>query len=146
MSMRLLMPSVAYLANRYPEPSHTFIRTEITAIERLGITVHRFSHRVSVARWLADADLAERRRTTVLTHVGAASVIHSFVLAATTRPIRLLQSLCVALAMGWRTGRIPANIGYVLLACVLGRRMQELGISHVHAHMATNPAAVAMFC
>ena len=34
---------VAYLAPYYPHGSHTFIRREIAALERLGVGVERFS-------------------------------------------------------------------------------------------------------
>ena len=34
---------VAYLVNQYPAVSHTFIRREILALERQGVTVDRFS-------------------------------------------------------------------------------------------------------
>ncbi len=36
---------IAYLVNQYPKPSHTFIRREIQALERLGADVFRISLR-----------------------------------------------------------------------------------------------------
>ena len=42
------MPPIEFLVNQYPAPTHTFIRREIHAVERLGIKVRRFSHRVQL--------------------------------------------------------------------------------------------------
>ena len=55
--------TIAYLVNQYPQPSQTFIRREIAALEDRGLTVHRFTLR-GWAGPLADAaDAAERQRT-----------------------------------------------------------------------------------
>ena len=36
---------LAYLVNTYPRASHTFIRREIQALERIAVPVHRFAMR-----------------------------------------------------------------------------------------------------
>jgi len=48
--------------------------------------------------------------------------------------------------MGWRARRITTNLGYIVLACILGRRVRACGATHIHAHFGTNPAAVALLC
>jgi hypothetical protein len=56
--------SVAYLTNVYPKFSHSFIRAEIEALERAGLSIERFTIRrspVSVA-----GEQEEVRRTTAL--------------------------------------------------------------------------------
>src|SRR5258705_3909204 len=54
---------VAYLVNQYPAVSHTFIRREIQALERQGVSVDR----IALRGWdipLVDAeDVAERKKT-----------------------------------------------------------------------------------
>ena len=45
---------VAYLVNQYPKVSHTFIRREILALERQGVTVRRFA----IRGW--DAEVVDR--------------------------------------------------------------------------------------
>ena len=47
--------TVAYLVNQYPKVSHTFIRREIQALERLGITVER----IALRGW--DAEVADKQ-------------------------------------------------------------------------------------
>ena len=54
---------IAYLVNQYPKVSHTFIRREIMALERQGVSVARFALRGWDAEVKGDEDLAERGRT-----------------------------------------------------------------------------------
>ncbi|EKD60932.1 MAG: Glycosyl transferase group 1, partial [uncultured bacterium] len=54
---------IAYLVNSYPLPSHTFIRREIRALERLGWHIHRFAMRSDRAALVDPADLEEDSRT-----------------------------------------------------------------------------------
>lgn len=136
------MKKLAYLVNQYPAPSHTFIRREIAALEKLGWKVHRFSHRRSRMALVDPLDLAEANRTHVLADQGFTRLFIDFALSLLARPWRVAVEFVRAGAagFGWR------EVGYLLLACSFGRRMRELGVTHVHAHFGTNPAAVAMIC
>ena len=55
--------NIAYLINTYPRASHSFIRREIQAVERQGLTVHRFAMRSDRAALKDAGDLAEDDRT-----------------------------------------------------------------------------------
>ena len=57
---------IAYLVNRYPTVSHTFIRREILGIEAEGHEVARFSIRAAPGDLPDAADIAERERTRVV--------------------------------------------------------------------------------
>jgi hypothetical protein len=61
-SLPAVQTRVAHLINHFPAVSHSFIRREILALERLGINVQR----ISLRGWdgpLADAhDVRERER------------------------------------------------------------------------------------
>lgn len=130
-------PKVAYFTNVYPKVSHSFIRTEILALERCGFAVSRFSVRRSGER-LDGQDQAESERTEVLleNRIGAARAV---VLALLSSPLAALS----ALALAWQTssGRLKA-CAYFVEAALLAHRLKQLGIRHVHAHFGTNPAAV----
>ena len=54
---------LAYLVNQYPKISHTFIRREIAAVERLGIEVERISIRKTKEILNDRADQVERELT-----------------------------------------------------------------------------------
>jgi hypothetical protein len=64
-AIRLAM-NIAYLVNRYPTVSHTFVRREIDGIEAAGHRVHRFSIRAAPDELPDPADRAERERTSVV--------------------------------------------------------------------------------
>lgn len=136
-------PRLAYLVNLYPAVSHSFIRREIAAIEAAGEPVERFSIRrggpVSDA-----ADRAEMERTTVILGQGKAALSAAALRVALTRPGAFLNALRLALSMaGGAPGRIFRHLAYLVEACWLVRRLDALGITHLHAHFGTNPTTVA---
>jgi len=140
------MDDIAYLVNRYPSQSHTFIRREIEALEKPRLTVHRFSHRPINAHPLEAADQIELRRTQVLISSGVMKVVGTVLRTAVGRPVRFAHALTTAVTMAGRDGRLAGNLGYVILACLLGRLLRKRGIRRLHAHFGTNPASVAMHC
>jgi len=55
--------------------------------------------------------------------------------------------LRLALRIGRRSDRgVFVCLAYLVEACILLRWFAQLRVNHVHAHFATNPAAVAMLC
>ncbi len=142
----LLTARIAYLVNRYPHPSHAFIRREIEGVEARGLEVRRFSIRPPIRELVDEKDRAESRRTHVLLSRGfwkrgASALIR----LAFRRPTRLFDSLILALSMGVGSNRgTLRHLAYLLEACVLEGLLARGGIGHVHAHFGTNPAAVAL--
>ena len=136
---------VACLINTYPKISHTFIRREIQALERLGFQVMR----IALRGWddeLPDVeDRLERERTRYVMRVSTLALLLGVTRMLLMRPIRLLQ----ALALAWRMSRcaeraLPVQLAYVAEACLVEAWLQAAGIEHVHAHFGTNSATVAM--
>lgn len=136
-------PRLAYLVNRYPAVSHSFIRREILAIEATGEAVERFSIRPDGP--VSDpADRAEMALTTVILGQGALRLLAATLVIALSRPRAFLNALGVTLSMaGGAPGRIVRHLAYLVEACWLTRRLEAHGIAHLHAHFGTNPAAVA---
>ena len=136
---------VAYLCNVYPAVSHSFVRREIEAVEAAGHEVHRFSVRPAQPGLKDEADLRELRVTqTVLDEGVGRLVVNAFSLCL-SRPGKALASLSAALRMSG-PGFSPKarHVAYWLEGAWLARRMERLGIEHLHAHFGTNPAAVAV--
>jgi len=136
---------VAYLINQYPKVSHSFIRREIQALERQGLTVERFALR----GWdepLADAqDVLERDKTRYALKGGLLALLGATLRAALAAPGRFFRALQLATRMGWRSDRpIPVHWIYLAEACVMMRWLRQARVSHLHAHFGTNPAEVAM--
>jgi len=136
---------VAYLINQYPKVSHSFIRREIHALERLGVTVSRFAVRGWDAEVKDAEDEAERGRTRYLLRDGAPGLLRATLHSALTRPVPFIRALALACRMGWRAERpLPVHLVYLAEACRLLFWLRAAGIHHLHAHFGTNAAEVAM--
>jgi colanic acid/amylovoran biosynthesis glycosyltransferase len=135
---------LAYLCNRYPAVSHTFIRREIEGVEAAGHEVRRFSLRPPQAEIKDDADLREAGLTEAVLSKGLARLLLSALALLLSRPSKTFAALVAALRLsGPGLERKARHIAYWLEAAWLVRRMGQLRIQHLHAHFGTNPAAVA---
>jgi colanic acid/amylovoran biosynthesis glycosyltransferase len=136
---------IAYLINQYPKVSHTFIRREIQALERKGISVMR----ISVRGWndpLVDAeDAKERKQTRYVLKGGALPLIVAFFRLLLRHPIRTLRALGLEFRMARHSERpLPVHLIYLAEACQIFLWLKQANISHLHAHFGTNSAEVAM--
>jgi glycosyltransferase involved in cell wall biosynthesis len=141
---------LAYLTNRYPKVSHSFIRREVLALERRGVAVERFSVRPAGEDLVDPADIAERRRTHVLLGGGLTgwlALLADTLMTALRRPVAFLRAAALAWGMARRAAGTPGaylrHAAYLAEAARLVRLMAEAGVTHLHAHFGTNPAAVA---
>jgi colanic acid/amylovoran biosynthesis glycosyltransferase len=133
---------LAYLVNRYPAVSHSFIRREILALEALGHEVTRFSIRGVDSDLPDPADAAEAKRTRVVLAAGALSLLGAGLAMLGTRPGRLLAAAGAAYRMaGWGLKPKLRHLAYLVEACWIARQVGQ--VRHLHAHFGTNPAAVA---
>jgi colanic acid/amylovoran biosynthesis glycosyltransferase len=138
---------VGYLVNQYPKISHAFIRREIEALERRGVRVERFSLRLCADRLVDDADRRELERTRIVLEAGLLNIAFCCGAALCSHPLRFLSATKLALRMGRHSDRgVLVNLVYLAEACVLLKWLTRSGVDRVHAHFATNPAAVAMLC
>lgn len=142
--------TVAYVVNRYPAPSHSFIRREILALEGLGVRVRRFSVRPGDTATGAAIDREEGDRTTVLLAGGALGLAFALLHALLTRPFRWFAALRLALRLGRRSDRgLLVHLVYLAEAAVLLRCLRAPGspaVDVLHAHFGTNSTTVAMLC
>jgi colanic acid/amylovoran biosynthesis glycosyltransferase len=135
---------VVYLVNRYPGISHTFIRREIQALERLGHRIARASIR-SGGDLVDPVDQAEERITDRLLDNKARLVI-SLPWALFSRPVGFFRALGDMARMTRRSDRsILRHAICFIEACTLARIVQRQGARHIHAHFGTNSTEVAMF-
>ncbi len=136
---------IAYLVNTYPRVSHTFIRREIGALERLGVEIGRYCLRGTPDTLVDADDKRELSKTRVVLDAGAPRLLSAVVKTAATRSRRTLRALRTALRLAAVSDRgTLAHIAYVAEACVLLDWMRRDGTEHVHAHFGTNSAAVAL--
>jgi len=134
---------VAYLVNRYPKASHSFIRREIHALEELGVEVLRVSVRAPAADIVDERDRAEVARTRVLLDGNVLGLAVTVLAVAFDHPLRLAHALVSALRLGRRSHRgVLVHLAYLAEACALARLCEREGAGHVHAHFGTNPPVV----
>lgn len=136
---------IAYLTNRYPAVSHSFIRREIEAIEAEGTAVSRFSVRAADAKNLPEnRDRAEMNKTVALLDIGAPGLLVEALRSIVTSPVRSFAALKVAFGKADRSlFGLVRRAAYFAEAAALARRMRVECIDHLHAHFGTNPTMVA---
>lgn len=134
---------ICYFTNVYPAPSHTTMRREIHAIERLGTQVTRVAARRFAGPLVEPADRAEAQCTAYTTQ----SVFRAFgcvVWVMLARPARLARALRDAAVVG-STSRpgVWKYLMYIGEACVLLRLAR--GSEHIHANFG-NATGIAVMC
>lgn len=136
-------PAIVYLINQYPAVTHTFIKREVLALERLGVDVIRVSARAGKA--LVDpGDAEEEKRTTYLLR-RPLRLLQAATSILVLRPRRLAKALATTLRMMRRSDRGPfLHILYLVEACGVASLVRATGAAHIHAHFGTNPAEVAL--
>lgn len=134
---------IAYLCNRYPAVSHSFVRREIAGVEAAGHQVDRYTVRPSAG--LVDAgDRAEAARTTAILAAGAGGLLAALLAALARAPRRFVGAFRLALhGAGWSPGALVRHLAYLGEAAWLVRRFRSHPVDHLHAHFGTNPATVA---
>ena len=137
--------NIAYFINQYPKVSHSFIRREILALERLGFTVHRFALRGWDGEIVDTEDIRERDKTAYILKAGLAGLLMQTLRTAFSYPAAFLRALCAALRVGVHADRPwPYHLVYLAEACLLMTWARQRGIDHIHAHFGTNSAEVVM--
>ncbi len=136
---------IAYLINQYPKVSHTFVRREISALERRGVDVTRIALRGWDAALVDKQDQSERERTRYVLRDGAPALIWASLRMLVTRPAGFIRAIALACRMSRGSERpLPVHLVYFAEACRVAVWLQTAGIEHLHAHFGTNSAEVAM--
>lgn len=134
---------IAYLCNRYPAVSHSFVRREIAGVEAAGHTVDRYT--VRSPGTLIDADdRAEQSRTTAILAAGATGLGAALLRVALRQPRRFAGALALTVrSAGWSPKALVRALAYLGEAAWLLERFRKAPVDHLHAHFGTNPAMVA---
>ena len=136
---------IAYVLNTYPQPSQSFIRREIRALEAQGHTVVRLAMRAADTPLVDAQDREEAARTRYILNAGAAGLARVSLAALFKAPGRFASALGKALDMGAASdaGRLRHGI-YLAEAAAVAACCRAEGVDHVHAHFGTNAATVAL--
>ncbi len=136
---------IAYFINQYPKVSHSFIRREILALEKLGVEVHRWSLKTNPAELVDPLDLEELDKTRLLLSEPKMSLIARLSGALVRHPAGWFKALKLAFTTGYGSERgLLRHLAYFIEACTVVAWARDEKIEHVHAHFGTNPTTVVM--
>jgi len=137
---------IAYVLNSYPQPSHSFIRREIQALENQGIEVLRLAMRPGSAPLVDPGDMSEAQRTQYVLKAGGGALLSALFLSLVQTPRPFWQALRLAVKMG-RVSEVGylKHLIYLVEAAYVKQECQRAGIDHMHAHFGTNATSVALF-
>lgn len=130
---------IAYLVSQFPAPSHTFIRREVEALRKRGVSIDTFSIRPGEA--LSEADRQDQARTFTVLPAPKLDLLRNQAAMFLKRPGNYLSTLQATLQH-----RIPGSknllwaLFYFVEAMRLAEELERRGITHVHNHFA-NPAS-----
>lgn len=132
-------PRIAYLLGSFPCLSETFILHEILELEHQGLTLHLFSFSEPSEGKMHEA---VRNVQSPVTYVSRHSML--VIMATTVRrllkaPRRFLRT-CIVMLTHYRR---RSTLRLLLYAAFLTDQLEREGITHLHAHYATEPASVA---
>jgi colanic acid/amylovoran biosynthesis glycosyltransferase len=136
---------IAYFINQYPKVSHSFIRREILALERLGVPVSRYALRGWNAELVDSEDIVEQSKTRYVLESGIPGLLGPVLRCLFSRPVSFLRASIQAFRLGLKSDRsLPYHFIYLAEACWLIKSFSREGITHVHAHFGTNSTEVVM--
>jgi glycosyltransferase involved in cell wall biosynthesis len=137
---------LAYLCNRYPAISHTFILGEILALRRLGAAIATISLRRSDrGHLLAPVDQAEFATTHAILPVRPWTLAALHLRALARQPRRYLGTLAQALRLGRGTARGSLwQLFYFAEAVLVWERCRRERLRHIHAQFTSPSTDVAM--
>jgi colanic acid/amylovoran biosynthesis glycosyltransferase len=136
---------VTYFINQYPKVSHTFIRREILALERLGFSIQRVSLRGWDEKLLDADDISEQAKTQYVLQSGIFSLFFNAYKVFIQSPLKFIKTFLLALRMGIRADRPMLFHGiYFLEACQVYSWSKQFSADHIHAHFGTNPSEIVM--
>jgi colanic acid/amylovoran biosynthesis glycosyltransferase len=137
--------NIAYLVNKYPAVSHSFIRREIAGIEGAGGTVSRFSVRHSDPELLPEIwDKREYEKTEAILENSWFDLVLQMFLKGLASPMQFADAMRIAFTgSSFRPSDIVRRIAYIAEAAWLTRQLKDQDVKHLHAHFGTNSATVA---
>ncbi len=135
---------LAYLTTNYPSVSHTFIRRELSELERQLGRVERFAIRATPYAIVDDDDRTEDAQTFRVLSQPLARWLRALARSVPRQPLALGRGLAksLKLARGSQRG-LTRHLAYFAEALLLLDEMRQRAVDHVHVHFGTNPTAVA---
>lgn len=136
---------IAYVLNTYPQPSQSFIRREIHALERQGFEIARLAMRRPDGPLDDPRNQAEQDAACYVLDRGAVGLGKALVRETLRAPGRMWAGLKMAVSLGRQSQvGVLRHLIYLAEAAEISGMARAEGYQHLHAHFGTNPAAVAL--
>jgi len=136
-------PKIAYLVSRFPKISETFVLFELLALRKQGASVDLFA--VKQER----QSISHREAQTLLPEVGFCHPLHpgTWIDACKqllSTPVRALKVIGQIAYLNRTSARyLVTSLAGLPSAFALAHRLQSNGYTHIHAHFANVPTAIA---
>ena len=138
---------IAYLISQYPMLSMIFIIREVVALRERGfeVDVASINEPDRDPESMAEIERSEAARTHYVKRQGVGAALRAHVATLVADPAGYLRGVRTAV----RFARLDLEglgygIAYFTEALMVGRWMNERGLDHVHAHLGSQPATVAL--
>ena len=139
-------PQLVYLVGQFPAINHGYLLAEVRHLRRLGFGLEVISVSPPDRPTSALTD-AEREETVRTYYIKALSALRIALLNAAEflrSPLRYLRGVFFAFRLAGPSPKaISYHLAYLAEAAIVGRRMRQLGISHVHASFSATVALIA---
>lgn len=137
--------NIAYILNSYPQPSHSFIRREMLALEAQGHSITRLAMRAGDMPLVDAQDLEEAASTHYVLRAGILALLVASFRNFQSGPARFMVALKLAVTCGRRSEvGVLKHLIYLVEAAYVAQACAAARVTHAHAHFGTNAATVAM--
>jgi glycosyltransferase involved in cell wall biosynthesis len=131
---------IAYLVSQYPATSHTFVLREIRQLRAAGFDVSVISIAAPdrPSKLMGANEQEEAAQTYYIKPQGISGAVSAHLATLVARPFRYLQGLFYALRLGRLDApRTLSHLFYFVEAVMVGRRLMQLHVSHMHIHFSS---------
>ena len=138
---------IAYLISQYPAISHTFILREVLSLRAMGLDIHVASINAvdRSSEKLTDAERQEMHTTFYVKPAGILGAIKAHTYTLFRHPMGYVRGLLFALKLGQTDfKKLLYRFFYFVEAVMVGRWMEQQGLSHLHVHFGMASATVGM--
>lgn len=131
---------IAYLVSQYPTIFHTFILSEIRGLQKLGADIFVIS--ISDPDRRPEKMMREEREaaeeTSFVKSTGTIKIAGAHIATFLLHPVKYLLGLIYALSLGqFHPKRTVYALFYFAEAVVVGRWMENHGLTHFHTHFSS---------
>jgi colanic acid/amylovoran biosynthesis glycosyltransferase len=139
-------PKLVYLIGQFPAINHGYLLAEIRHLRRLGfgLEVISVSPPDRPPEALSDAEREEAGRTFYIKSLSAIQIALLNVAEFLRSPLRYMRGVFLTLSLAGPAPKpVFYHFAYLAESVIVGRRMRQLGISHVHASFSATVALIA---